>query len=50
MIIIGLIPQNLKAVEIKIKSEDEVIEFLVPKEMVAASSVDYLYFGLLFPQ
>ena len=28
-----------KAVEIKIKSEDEVIEFLVPKEMVAASSV-----------
>ena len=27
------------AVEIKIKSEDEVIEFLVPKEMVATSSV-----------
>ena len=27
------------AVEIKIKSENEVIEFLVPKEMVAASSV-----------
>ena len=28
-----------KAVEIKIRSEDDVIEFLVPKEMVSASSV-----------
>ena len=28
-----------KAVEIKIKSENEVIEFLVPKEMVSASSI-----------
>ena len=27
------------AVEIKIKSENEIIEFLVPKEMVSASSV-----------
>ena len=28
-----------KAVEIKIKNEDEVIEFLIPKEMISASSV-----------
>ena len=40
IIIIGLILQNLKnAVEIKIKSEDDVIKFLVPKEMVSTSSV-----------
>ena len=40
IIITGLVLQNLKnAVEIKIKSDNEIIEFLVPKEMVSASSV-----------
>ena len=39
IIIIGLVPQNLNAVEIKIKSENDVIKFLVPKEMVSTSSI-----------
>ena len=37
------------AVEIKIKSEDDVIKFLVPKEMVSTSSVKtYLFYGQLY--
>ena len=37
------------AVEIKIKSENEVIEFLVPKEMVSASSVRLFVLWTTFP-
>ena len=40
IIIIGLILQNLKMLlKLKYDQENEVIEFLVPKEMVSASSV-----------
>ena len=34
------------AVEIKIRSGNDVIEFLVPKEMVSTSSVRLLFYGL----
>ena len=50
IIITGLILQNLKnAVEIKIRSENEIIEFLVPKEMVSASSVRLFVLWTTFP-
>ncbi len=38
-----------KAVDIKIKSQNEVIEFLVPKEMVSASSVRLFLLWTTFP-
>ena len=39
IIIIGLVHQIQKCSQIKIKSENEIIEFLIPKDMVATSSV-----------